>query len=182
VRGDATATEISLPIGQPIPSWNFVLLPEDRALRLIIVSDNVSNGYIGLRSPQFATFDLFGREMRAFDTGDYFRMVGTHLYFSHRKDSMVKINGNRIDLGEIEAAAKRSGLVNPVAVVINNAIALVAEGTAGGIPEIMTELSRYLPRSSLPATIQFVSCHPRTVNGKLDRRAIQDAFGDCGER
>jgi D-alanine--poly(phosphoribitol) ligase subunit 1 len=181
VRGDAAVTEISLPIGQPIPSWNFVLLPEDGALRLIILSDNISNGYIGLRSSQFATIGLFGREMRAFDTGDYFRMVGTHLYFSHRKDAMVKIHGNRIDLGEIEAAAKRSGLVNPVAILIKNAIVLVAEGTASGIPEIMTELSKYLPRASLPATISFVPSHPRTVNGKLDRRAIHDAFGDVSE-
>jgi D-alanine--poly(phosphoribitol) ligase subunit 1 len=180
-RGDPAVTEISLPIGQPIPSWNFVLLPEDGALRLIVLSDNVSNGYIGLLSPHFATVDLFGKEMRAFDTGDYFHIVGTHLYFSHRRDGMVKINGNRIDLGEIEAAAKRSGLVNPVAMVNNNEIALVAEGTARGIPETMTELSRYLPRASLPATVQFVPSHPRTVNGKLDRRAIQDAFGDFGE-
>ena len=182
VRGDAEATEISLPIGQPIPSWSFVLLPEDGALRLIILSDNVSNGYVGLASPQFATVDLFGREMLAFDTGDYFRMVGSHLYFSHRKDGMVKINGNRIDLGEIEAAAKRSGLVNPVAMVIKNAIAVVAEGPAGDIPEIMIELSRYLPRASLPATIQFVPSHPRTVNGKLDRRAIRDTLEIVGER
>lgn len=182
VRGGAETTEISVPIGQPIPSWNFVLLPEDGALRLIIVSDNVSNGYVGLRSPQFSNVELFGREIRAFDTGDFFRMVGTHLYFSHRKDGMVKINGNRIDLGEIEAAAKRSGLVNPVAMVIKNAIALVAEGTPSGTQEIMTELSRYLPRASLPAAIQFVPSHPRTVNGKLDRRAIHEAFGDVSER
>jgi D-alanine--poly(phosphoribitol) ligase subunit 1 len=178
LRGDPSLAEASLPIGQPIASWNFVLLPEDGASRLVILSDNVSDGYAGLRAPQFETVNLFGRPMRAFDTGDYFRVAGTHLYFSHRKDAMVKINGNRIDLGEIEAAAKKSGLVNPVALVVGNAIALVAEGGAAATPEIMTELSRYLPRSSLPAAIQFVPSHPRTVNGKLDRRAIRDALGE----
>src|ERR1700730_15705494 len=109
-RDSAGPTEASLPIGQPIPGWNFVLIPEDGAFRLVILSDNISSGYINLRSLQFTTVALFGREMRAFDTGDYFRRVGTQLYFSHRKDTMVKVNGHRIDLGEIEAAAKRSGL------------------------------------------------------------------------
>ena len=176
-RGDPEVTESSLPIGKPIPSWNFVLLPEDDALKLIILSDNVATGYAGLRSLKFTTVNLFGREVRAFDTGDYLKMAGPNLYFSHRKDMIVKINGNRIDLGEIEAAGKRSGLVNPVAMVIKNAITLVAEGAGGGIPEIMNDLSRYLPHASLPTTIQFVRAHPRTINGKVDRRAIHEALG-----
>lgn len=179
VSGDPTMTEISLPIGQPIPSWNFVLLPEDGALRLLILSDNLANGYVGARSPQFAIVYLFGKRIRAFDTGDYFRRVGAHLYFSHRKDGMVKIHGNRLDLGEVEAAAKKSGLVNPVAVVIDNSIALVAESAHGEMPEIMPELAKYLPRGSLPTILRFVPSHPRTVNGKLDRRAIQAALRDA---
>ena len=179
VPGDPAMTEISLPIGQPIPSWNFVLLPEDGALRLLILSDNLANGYVGVCSPQFATVDLFGKRIRAFDTGDYFRRVGAHLYFSHRKDGMVKIHGNRVDLGEVEAAAKKSGLVNPVALVIDNSIALVAESAHGEPPEIMPELTKYLPRGSLPAILRFVPSHPRTVNGKLDRRAIEAAFRDA---
>jgi acyl-CoA synthetase (AMP-forming)/AMP-acid ligase II len=178
-RGEiADNGEVSLPVGQPIPSWNFVLVPEDGDLRLILLSDNISTGYAGMQSPQFATVELFGRQMRALDTGDYFRMAGPHLYFSHRKDAMVKVRGNRIDLGEIEAAAKRSGLVNPVAMVIDNAIAIVAEGNAGAAIDIMTELARYLPRTNLPAQIKFLPSHPRTVNGKLDRGAIREAFGD----
>jgi D-alanine--poly(phosphoribitol) ligase subunit 1 len=182
VPTDKKTTEISLPIGQPIPSWNFVLLPEDGALRLIILSDNVSRGYVGSSSSQFSTIKLFGREMRAFDTGDFFQMTGSHLYFLHRKDLMVKVNGNRIDLGDVEAAAKRAGLINPIAIALGQAIYLIVEGTADGNPAAMSELSRFLPRGSLPAVIHFVSAHPRTINGKLDRRAIQVAFGRIHER
>jgi hypothetical protein len=47
---------------QPIPAWNFVLIPEDGAFTLIILSDNISSGYINIRSPQFTTVALFGRE------------------------------------------------------------------------------------------------------------------------
>jgi acyl-CoA synthetase (AMP-forming)/AMP-acid ligase II len=120
--------------------------------------------------------------MRAFDTGDFFQMTGSHLYFLHRKDLMVKVNGNRIDLGDVEAAAKRAGLINPIAIALGQAIYLIVEGTADGNPAAMSELSRFLPRGSLPAVIHFVSAHPRTINGKLDRRAIQVAFGRIHER
>jgi len=168
--------EPSLPIGQPIPTWNFVLVPDEGALRLIILSDNVARGYAGVRSAQFSTVDLFGRPMSAFDTGDYFRRAGPHLYFSHRRDGLVKVQGNRVDVGEIEAAAKRSGLVNPVAVVVGDAIALAAEGDRQPEGEVIDELSRYLPRWALPRTVVFVPTHPRTVNGKLDRRAVLETM------
>jgi len=172
----ANFSDASLPVGQAIPSWNFVLMPEDDRFRLVILSDNIATGYVNVPSPQFTTVPLFGREMRAFDTGDYFRRVGAHLHFSHRRDTMVKINGLRIDLGEIESAAKRCGFLNPVAIVVDKMIVLSAEATADA-PQDVGALAQYLPRASMPATIRLVSAHPRTVSGKLDRRAIQVAFG-----
>jgi D-alanine--poly(phosphoribitol) ligase subunit 1 len=177
-RGDASLTESSLPIGQPIlPAWSFVLVPDAGALRLVIVSDNIADGYVGFDAPQFGVVDVLGTPMRAFDTGDYVRVVGTQLYFSHRRDGMVKIHGNRIDLGDVEAAAKKVGLVNAVALVVDDAIALVAEGDPVASTEVLAALARLLPRSALPTAIRFVASHPRTVNGKLDRRAIRDAIG-----
>jgi D-alanine--poly(phosphoribitol) ligase subunit 1 len=172
----------SVPIGQPIPSWNFVLLPDGDTSRLIILSDYISEGYVGVKSPLFSTVGLFGRRIRAFDTGDYFRVIGSELYFSHRRDGMIKVNGNRIDLGEIESVAKRFDLVNPVAFVVEGSIALVVEGKEGSTEEVMSNLAKHLPRHSLPTWIRYVPAHPRTVNGKLDRRAIQDLFGDSNGR
>jgi D-alanine--poly(phosphoribitol) ligase subunit 1 len=172
----ANFSDATLPVGQAIPSWNFVLMPEGDCFRLFILSDNIATGYVNVPSTQFTTVPLFGREMRAFDTGDYFRRVGTHLHFSHRKDMMVKINGLRIDLGEIESAAKRCGFLNPVAFVVDKIIVLSAEATVDA-PQDVGALAEYLPRASMPATICLVSAHPRTVSGKLDRHAIRVAFG-----
>lgn len=169
------AAEPTLPIGQALPSWNFVSMPEAGDLRLIILSDNIGEGYVNAPSPQFTTVALFGREMRAFDTGDYVRQAGTQLYFSHRKDTMVKINGLRIDLGEIEAVARRCGFLNPVAMVADNRIALAAEGGSDGAANVQA-MARYLPRASLPATVRLVASHPRTISGKVDRRGIRGAF------
>jgi D-alanine--poly(phosphoribitol) ligase subunit 1 len=169
--------EASLPIGQPIPGWNFLLLPDQDGSRLVILSHHLSEGYVGHGSEQFATMRLFESEMPAFDTGDYIRTAGTQLHFSHRKDLMVKVNGHRIDLGEIEAAGKHVGLVNPVAAVIGNRLVLAAEGNHGHEDDVRSKLGQFLPRASLPAEIRWVPAHPRALSGKLDRAAIRNAFG-----
>jgi D-alanine--poly(phosphoribitol) ligase subunit 1 len=175
---DCSLTEDSVPIGEPIPSWNFVLIPEDGVDRLLILSDNLSKGYLGIPSASFSAVSLFGRIMSAFDTGDYFYNAGQHLYFSHRKDSMVKLHGNRIDLGEIESAAKRIGLINPVAAVSKNGLSLALEGQPRPTREVQEELSTILPKSAVPRHICFAPSHPRTIHGKLDRRAIISALED----
>ena len=169
---DRSITEPTLPIGQPIPSWNFVLLPEDEYSRLVIVSENIANGYVGQKSELFSSVTIFDREMRAYDTGDYFLFAGSHLYFSHRRDGMVKVNGTRIDLGEIELAASRVGLTNPVAIAKNNSIILAAEGATRPFLEVSAELAEFLPEIYLPSEIVFFESLPRTLNGKLDRRGI----------
>ena len=199
-RESAPSPEAGLPIGQPIPSWHFVLGPEGGWFRLVILSDYIAKGYVDVPSPQFATITLFGRQTGAFDTGDYFRRVGTQLHFSHRRDTMVKVHGVRIDLGEIEAAARRCGFLNPVALVVDDLIALTAEagpaqaeathpeegadirmtsttGASMSSTTAVEALSRHLPRTSLPAEIRLVPAQPRTISGKLDRRAIQQNFG-----
>jgi yersiniabactin nonribosomal peptide synthetase len=85
---------------------------------------------------------------------------------------MIKVNGTRIDLGEIEAAASRIGLANPVAFARDNVIVLAAEGKARLLFEISTELAKFLPEMYLPKEIFFFDSLPRTLNGKLDRRGI----------
>lgn len=169
---DRSISEPTLPIGQPIPSWNFVLLPENEFRRLVIVSDNIANGYVGRKSELFSTVKLFDKEMRAYDTGDYFLFSGAHLHFSHRLDGMVKVSGTRIDLGEIESAASRVGLTNPVAIAKNNSIILAAEGEARPFVEVSAELAEFLPEIYLPKKVVFFEHLPRTLNGKLDRRDI----------
>ena len=175
---DASVSGYSVPIGQPIPWWNFVLVPEDNAVRLIILSDSISEGYVGLSSSNLSTVKLFGREVRAFDTGDYFNIDGNNLHFSHRQDGMVKVNGVRIDLGEIEAAGKKAGLINPVALILQNSIALVTESTNFCAAEVMCQLAKYLPKPNMPSIVRFVDAHPRTVSGKLNRQAIRKALED----
>jgi D-alanine--poly(phosphoribitol) ligase subunit 1 len=170
---DSGHTTETVSIGEPIPGWYFVYLDELDVSRLIILSNNIADGYVGEDSPNFASIDIFGTPIRAFDTGDYFSRIDSLVYFSHRRDRMVKISGNRVDLGEVEAAAKQVGIINPVALFESGTLIVVGEGEPQSVADRREALSRLLPPYSVPATILFSRVHPRTPNGKIDRSAIR---------
>jgi D-alanine--poly(phosphoribitol) ligase subunit 1 len=171
---DASSAAETLPIGAPIPGWYFVYLDESDGSRLIIVSNNVADGYVDQESANFGLIDFFGTAVKAFDTGDYFSRIGSSVYFSHRRDGMVKISGNRVDLGEVEAAAKKVGITNPIALYEGGVLIVVGEGESqSDFAEQREALSRLLPPYSIPDTICFSRIHPRTANGKIDRSAIR---------
>jgi acyl-CoA synthetase (AMP-forming)/AMP-acid ligase II len=158
-----------LPIGRPIPGWNFLLLQEEDGVRLIIASENSANRYAGTTTKHFFNIELLNREIPAFDTGDYFIQKDSELFFSHRLDGMIKINGNRVDLGDIESGCKKLGLQNPVALFIDEKIVVWAEGKSKNKDKIRHKLFEILPPYSVPSSINFHEFHPRTSNGKIDR-------------
>lgn len=166
--------ESTLPIGRPIPGWDFVLLKEKDGFRLIIVSPNAANRYAGTTTKQFSHIDVFDTHVPAFDTGDFFIQKDCELFFSHRLDGMIKINGNRVDLGGIEAICKRLGLQNPVALLANGKIVVWAEGKGENEDELRRKLFDTLPVYSVPSSINFHELHPRTSNGKIDRHKLLD--------
>jgi D-alanine--poly(phosphoribitol) ligase subunit 1 len=163
----------TVPIGEPIPGWYFVFLDESDGSRLILVSNNVADGYVEQDSDNFRLVDFFGTAVKAFDTGDYFLRIGSSAHFSHRRDGMVKISGNRVDLGEVEAAAKKVGITNPIALYEGGALIVVGEGESHDVAEQREALARLLPTYSIPNKISFNRIHPRTANGKIDRSAIR---------
>ena len=162
----------TLPIGRPIPGWNFLLLKEDDGLRLIIASQNSANRYVGANTKHFFHIEVLDKKIPAFDTGDYFTQENRELFFSHRVDGMIKISGNRVDLGDIESSCKRLGLQNPVALFVNGKIVVWAEGKSKNEDEIRRKLFEILPSHSVPFSINFNELHPRTSNGKIDRHKL----------
>jgi acyl-coenzyme A synthetase/AMP-(fatty) acid ligase/thioesterase domain-containing protein/acyl carrier protein len=98
-----------------------------------------------------------------------------------RLDQMVKISGNRVDLGEIEAALRQYHYVT-------DAVATTYTNDAGELrlhAFVVTEPSRLvngralrgwlrqrLPRSALPDVVQRIDELPRLGTGKVDRAAL----------
>jgi L-proline---[L-prolyl-carrier protein] ligase len=137
---------------------------------LVVSGPTVSLGYWGRPS--------HGEE--PYRTGDVVRLGsdGEYVYIG-RRDHMVKIRGNRVELGEIEAAL----LTHPD--VAEAAVAAVGSGiearlvaflvASDELPllEVKRHCAERLPRHMIVDAAIFLDRLPRTRNGKLDRLALQ---------
>jgi hypothetical protein len=112
---------------------------------------------------------------RAYRTGDRCRITAAGvLEYLGRTDDQIKINGYRVEPGEIEAALEAHPGVARAAVVARagNLCAYVV-GDPTGLRE---RLAERLPGYLVPAVIVAVPELPYTVNGKVDTRALPDPF------
>lgn len=111
-------------------------------------------------------------------TGDRVRSRGAHLLHLGRIDAQVKILGNRVELGEVEAALGDLPGIDTAAVVAvpgpgDVRLAAFYSGTPTPAPELSRRLRGRLPRYMVPRRIQHVDALPLNANGKIDRRRLE---------
>ncbi len=115
-------------------------------------------------------------------SGDRVRRDGDGLlYFSGRRDAMIKSAGNRISPQEVEEAALATGLVAEAAALgvpdarLGQAVHLVVRGAGdeAARAELAKRLQRELPNFMQPAAIHWRDAMPLNPNGKIDRTALQ---------
>ena len=181
----------SIPIGTPIARTQcFVLddamrpVPDGAEGQLCVGGEGLALGY--WRRPELTAERFvpnpFGRTggERLYLTGDLVRrMPDGVIEFIGRIDGQVKINGRRIETGEIEAALRaRPGVQDAV-------VAVRGEGAAKRLiawvvppPEDVASLRRalaaQLPDWMLPGAVVGMQSLPLTPNGKVDRRALPE--------
>lgn len=127
----------------------------------------------------------WGRPRRgneAYPTGDIVRRTADDDYcFVGRRDSMVKVRGYRVELGDVEAALlEHPSIHEAVAIVIGTGIGarlVAALGIRGSsdVPtllEIKRHCAKRLPRYMIPDDILTLAELPRNRNGKIDRREL----------
>jgi amino acid adenylation domain-containing protein len=181
----------SVPIGKPMRGAQAVALDESGAIcgpgkigELYLRTPYRSLGYYNdpeLTRSVFVPNPLSGdREDVVYRTGDLGRMLADGSFeFLGRKDLQVKIRGVRIELGEIESLLRRHPAVDDAVVVgrddVNGNKFLCAyyvpREPAGG--EALQEfLAAELPEWMLPSLYVELAELPRTISGKVDRRAL----------
>lgn len=115
---------------------------------------------------------------RVYRTGDLVKWSPSgDLQFLGRLDHQVKVNGHRIELGEIEAVlGNRPDIRETVAVARETgtgAKQLVAYVVGDADPQqVRKELQDVLPRYMIPNVVVVLDALPRTLNGKVDRKAL----------
>lgn len=120
---------------------------------------------------------------RMYCTGDLARwnQMGV-LEFVGRVGDQVKIRGNRVELGEGDAALRRVTGVRHAAsrVAGENPPVLVGyvvwdqEAVVLSPTEVAAELRQLVPEYMIPSRIVALQALPLSSNGKLDRRALPD--------
>ena len=119
---------------------------------------------------------------RLFRTGDMGRMLPDGcLVLVGRKDSQVKIRGERIEMGEVEATLLEHPCVKECAVVARDwksedkrlvAYVVSSEDEVPSHGELRAYVSERLPDYMVPSHFVTLEQLPLTPNGKIDRKAL----------
>ena len=191
ITGDMLDTDDELPIGRVKPGSRIIIEDDE----IIICGDTVSSGYFRDEEKTGKTF--FEKDgMRCYRSGDrgYFR--GDMLYYTGRKDNQIKLHGYRIELGDIESNLIGINGITEAAVLpkmkdgtIKSLTAFVAAGGCGDnaaaadrdcpeltfqeVKEIKARLAEKLPAYMIPKKIRAVAEMPRNINGKTDRKRLE---------
>ncbi|MEU5789014.1 amino acid adenylation domain-containing protein [Micromonospora purpureochromogenes] len=112
-----------------------------------------------------------------------YRGADGELYFCGRTDSMVKIRGNRIELGEVERRLLDHPTVGAAVAVAApaadgepslHAFVVPRQGATVGAAELVERCRRTMPAYMVPARFHFLTELPLTANGKANRTALAE--------
>jgi len=197
--GEVRPGQHPITIGRPIANTELYIFDAHREPvpigvigELYIGGDGVSLGYVGrtdLTAERFVPnpFADGVRHERLFRTGDRarYRPDGT-IELLGRFDDQVKINGFRVELGEVESALSRHPAVRQAAVVARAGGSLLAYVVPGSDPapdpaDLRAFLRDMLPAYMVPPVFVAVDSLPLSPAGKVDRRALPGVTAPSGE-
>lgn len=186
----------SIPIGVALDHCELLVLAPDQSLapiaavgELYIGGPGVAHGY--LYNEQQTTERFLNNVTcdgdRLYRTGDWVRWADCEhtnrkeLDFIGRADSQVKINGYRVEPGEVEYQISKLTEIDNVIVVVNKNKSgqsrLIAYVTLANVElryrektklDVLRQLRELLPDYMVPDTIEVLDKFPLTTNGKVD--------------
>lgn len=173
-----------IPIGRPLNNLQIEVKDAHGELcaagvpgEIYVSGAGIGRGYIGTIHDNFIQTPT----ERIYRTGDWgMWSADGQLYFIGRKDDQLKINGHRIEIGEIENAIAAAPGISEAVVVASmqhEQYTLVAyiqrqPGCVADVAELKNWLRQRLTDYMVPSVYVEVEKFPVTVNGKIDRAAL----------
>jgi amino acid adenylation domain-containing protein len=180
----------SIPYGVPMRNQRFYVLDDALRPRPVWATGDLHIGGVGLArgylhddlrtKASFIRHPMTGE--RLYKTGDLGRYrPGGIIEFLGRKDGQVKIQGYRVELGEVEAAllgcpgvraavatasGEQKGVKRLVAYVVHD------EPAPAVHEQLDRDLRERLPEYLVPQQIVLLDALPLSSNGKVDRAAL----------
>ncbi|WP_146203235.1 non-ribosomal peptide synthetase, partial [Mucilaginibacter oryzae] len=186
---NANVSYQSLPIGKPIANTQVYILDNAGQLCPIGVSGEICIGGAGiargyLNNPELTASRFVSNPFKTdhviYRTGDIGRWLANgNIEYLGRNDDQIKINGYRIEPGEVESALlDYPGISAAVVLAIPlkgeepelRAFITSAEELNGTL--LNNYLSQRLPSYMLPRSYSRLARIPLTTNGKVDRKAM----------
>lgn len=177
-----------VPIGRPIANTTVHVLdaarrplPAGMPGELYIGGAGVTSGYLNrpaLTAERFVEHPEYGRIYR---TGDRVRFdAHGRLEYLGRVDFQIKLRGQRIEPGEIEAVLQSHPAVSRAVVVVCElrgdrrlaAYITLAAGKRASVAQLREHLAAELPAYMLPQHFVELEAMPLTASGKIDRKAL----------
>jgi len=188
VTRDFDTTE-AIPIGQPFPNRDVGLLdesgnipPQGQPGEICIRGSQLSFGYYKdpeLTAKVFVQNPLSAYPDIIYKTGDLGRINSNGLLeFISRKDHQIKHMGHRIELAEIEVAAREIEGVEMVCATFDqeksriNLFYTAKEGITKQM--LQAGLKTNLPRYMVPHSLTQLEKLPLTPGGKIDRNSLKE--------
>ncbi|EAC0787369.1 amino acid adenylation domain-containing protein [Salmonella enterica subsp. enterica] len=179
----------SVPYGLPLSNQHFYVLdrhmrpcPIDVPGELYIGGAGLAEGYLNDKATTAERFIIHADSgERLYRTGDKGRWRAEgEMEFLGRTDNQVKVNGNRIETGEIEYTLRQHPAVTEATVFIRQraggstllaAVVLKSDLQVTG-HQLRHWLSERLPGYMVPAMLLTLAALPLTTNGKVDIQAL----------
>lgn len=180
-----------IPLGKTKNGTIIEIREDDKVLadgevgEIVIIGDTVSSGYYKNSVQTEKSFFITENNIRGYKTGDLGYFKDGNLFFSNRKDFQIKLNGYRIELGDIE-----SNLLNIEGVIsccalpnydsdnkVKSITAVVVSNNVVNEKEyvkfLKEELQKYVPSYMVPKKFKFLEKLPMNNNGKIDRKELK---------
>ncbi|MDH1265250.1 non-ribosomal peptide synthetase [Pseudomonas sp. GD03944] len=175
-----------IPLGRPLPNRQLRVVDGNGQATAIgvpgelLIGGALARGYLHQPELTAASFPIDEQQRRWYRTGDRVRWLEDgQLAFLGRIDSQVKIRGNRLETGEVEAQIRRLSpliqqvLVRPVE--LEGTLRLVAYIVASqslSPSKLRDDLGMRVPDYMVPSHFITLDAIPLTRNGKVDVRQL----------
>ncbi len=192
-KADVAGAVKAVPVGNPIANTKIYLLDENQqpvadgeAGEIYVHGNGLGRGYLNL--PELTAQKIVeitladGTTQKVCRTGDFARILPDgRMECLGRQDFQIKIRGNRVELGEIEALLISHPNVKECSVIgredvpgqIRLAAYLVPRNDSESlIDELRTLTKNELPDYMQPSAFVILDALPLTPNGKIDRKNL----------
>ncbi len=177
-----------LPLGDPVGAKEVLLVGEDGAPvapgetgRIVIRGPHLFGGYHGSTGETATARSVDAEGRTVFVSGDLGRFdEHGRLFHAGRVDGQLKIDGHRVEPGEVEHALRALPWVRDAAVVgrpvagagARLAAYVVGDPSQHDLRTVRAHLRARIPAYMVPATVEPLDGFPRLPDGKVDRRAL----------